>query len=129
MKNAGIRLSPKHGVNPSLGVCYICGEDDGTVVLPGRLPDDAEAPRRAVWSRAPCPTCRAYMQDGVVFLSVRDGEHGVNPFRTGQYAVVRDEAVQRLIREPLQTEVLKTRVCFVEDSTWAAIGLPTGKAG
>jgi hypothetical protein len=43
-----IKLSPQHGVNPSIGVCFYCGEDSGEIILPGRLKGDVEAPRRAV---------------------------------------------------------------------------------
>ena len=72
----GIYLSPKHGLNPSLGVCFYCLEDDGTVVLPGRLKGDVEAPRKAVWSMEPCPKCKDLMTQGVLLISTRDGEEG-----------------------------------------------------
>lgn len=123
-----IRLSPKHGVNPLLGVCFVCGKDDGTVVLAGRLKDDAEAPRRAVWSREPCETCHEDMRQGIIFLSVRDGESGDNPYRTGRFAVVRESAVRRMIKEPMLSELLAKRLCFIEDATWRQLGLPEDAA-
>lgn len=39
-----IRLSPKHGLNPSISVCFFCGEDKNEIILPGKLEGDAEAP-------------------------------------------------------------------------------------
>lgn len=39
-----IKLSPKHGVNPSLLKCPICGKEYGLALL-GRLKGDAEAPK------------------------------------------------------------------------------------
>ncbi len=85
-----IRFSSKHGVNPSLGVCFVCGEDDGTIVLTGRLKGDAKAPHRAIWSREPCPACRAFMQQGVIFISVRDGESGGEPDGQGREGAAAD---------------------------------------
>ena len=92
----GIRLSEKHGVNPSIGVCFYCNQDNGEVVLPGRLPDDREAPRRA------------------------SGAH-----RTGGWVVVKEEAVRRIIvPEHLAETIIVRRVAFVDDETWRAVGLP-----
>ena len=126
MKEKGIRLSPKHGVNPSLSVCFYCGADDGTVVLPGRLRGDTQAPHKAVWTKEPCPTCREYMRQGIILISVRDGEEGDNPYRTGGFSVVKAEALARLInRQELIDDVLRRRVCFVPDAAWAMLGLPS----
>ena len=44
---ASIKVSEKHGVNPSMEVCFICGQDTGAILLLGRLPGDKEAPRHA----------------------------------------------------------------------------------
>lgn len=40
----GITISPKHGVNPSVLVCTLCGKDIA-VVLFGKLKGDEQAPR------------------------------------------------------------------------------------
>jgi hypothetical protein len=126
-----IRLSPKHGVNPSLALCYLCQEETGDIILPGKLPDDAEAPRRAVWTREPCDKCKGWMDQGCIFISVRDGEPDhVNPYRTGGWVVLKTEAVERM-REVVKPEslidhILQARVAFLEDATWNALGLPRG---
>lgn len=120
-----IRLSEKHGVNPSVGVCFYCYEDDGTVVLPGLMRGDVEAPHRAVWTMEPCEKCKKLMQMGVMLVSVRDGEKGENPYRTGRLAVLKDEAIQRIVaNEALMVHLLKRRFGFVEDSVWKELGLP-----
>lgn len=41
----GIILSKKHGVNPSIEICSICGKDMGIIMF-GKLKDDIEAPRQ-----------------------------------------------------------------------------------
>ena len=121
-----IRLSRQHGVNPSLDMCFVCGEDTGTIVLPGQLPGDAQAPSRAVWSHEPCQDCLALMKQGVFLVSVRDGETGNNPYRTGRIAVVTDDAIRRIITSlSLQDSILQQRVAFVPDTVWDALGLPS----
>jgi len=60
-----IILSEKHGVNPSLDICPICEKPRG-VILFGRLPGDAEAPRKSVSSLFPCDECRTAIGDGIV---------------------------------------------------------------
>lgn len=39
----GIRVSEKHGVNPSITICPICGKETGIALL-GKLKGDKEAP-------------------------------------------------------------------------------------
>ncbi len=118
-----IYLSPKHGVNPSIGVCYFCGEENGEIVLPGRLRDDREAPRKAVWHKVPCNKCKEYMSQGIILISVRDGASGDNPYRTGGWAVVTEEAIRRVITTPDVLEhMLKMRSAFIEDKVWDTLG-------
>ena len=39
MSNAGIKLSPKHGLNPTIPVCFWCGEERNEVALLGHIGD------------------------------------------------------------------------------------------
>lgn len=53
MSNAGIKLSPKHGLNPTIPVCFWCGEERNEVALLGHIGDgrkheDFEAPMHMV---------------------------------------------------------------------------------
>lgn len=123
-----IRLSPKHGVNPSVGQCFYCLQDDGTIVLPGMLKGDAEAPRRACWTKEPCPKCKEWMKVGIIMISVdeKKTEDPEDPWRTGRFAVVKEEAFKRWGIGPkeLKDDILKRRVCFVPDDAWEKLGLP-----
>jgi hypothetical protein len=121
---SSIRLSDKHGVNPSLMVCFYCGDDYGVALL-GHCKGDAEAPRRAVFEMTPCPTCEGHMKLGVIFIETLEDDP-VNPSRTGRIVVIKEEAVREIIKEPLLTEVLKMRATFVSSSAWKTIGLPQG---
>lgn len=44
MAKDSIKLSPKHGVNPSILHCICCGKDYGIAML-GKLKGDKEAPK------------------------------------------------------------------------------------
>jgi hypothetical protein len=119
-----IPVSPRYGVNPSVELCFWCGKAKGLVLM-GRLREDAEAPRQGVFNREPCPECQEMMSQGVMFISVRNGESGDNPYRTGRICVITDEGVQRLpIDEPLKSDMLKKRVCYLEDKAWNLLGFP-----
>lgn len=119
-----IKLSPKHGLNTSLEQCYYCCEPKG-VILAGRLPGDAEAPKMVCISREPCQKCAGLMKLGVILISVRDGETGNNPHRTGGWCVVKDEVIGRLIKSgDLADHILRARATFIPHSVWNACGLP-----
>lgn len=119
----GIRLSEKHGVNPSMGVCIVCHEDDGTIILPGRLPNDAEAPRRAVWSFEPCDKCRkGVLTEGCALIEATGDERRPEP--TGRVWVLRDEAIRRIVRPASLTEhIIRKRLSFIAPATVKALGL------
>lgn len=123
-----IRMSPKHGVNPSVAVCFYCNEDTGELILPGMLRGDKEAPARAVWDRVPCDKCKQHMRDGVILISVRDGESGDNPYRTGGWCVVTDAYIRRVVTETdLAEDICSKRVAFIPDEAWDLMGLPRGE--
>jgi hypothetical protein len=133
--NGGIKLSPKYGVNPSVMQCFFCGDAKG-VAIPGRIhkknkegritATDVEAPHQAVWDMEPCDDCRELMKLGIMFVSVKDGEQGKdNPYRTGSLAVLKEDAVERMISNPDLVKVLKEkRFAFIEDHVWDKLGIP-----
>ena len=144
-----IRVSSEHGVNPSVGLCYFCNEPKEVVLLGALSPqrrdqifgpelsaeaahedvgNSAAAPRQAVYNMEPCAKCEEYMRLGIICISV-DPVHTTdkrNPHRTGGWAVVREEAVQRALANEaeLLKEVLAKRVMFIEDEVWLLLGLP-----
>ncbi len=54
-----ITLSERYGVNPAIPVCYFCNEEKAEIILAGRLPQDREAPRHAVWDKKPSRNARS----------------------------------------------------------------------
>ena len=57
MAKNSIRLSEKHGVTPTIPVCFGCGKQKNEIALLGRLPNDAEAPMNMVLNYDPCEEC------------------------------------------------------------------------
>ena len=120
-----IKVSPKHGVNPTMVKCYVCGEPTNEIALLGRLPGDAESPHYAVLDKRPCEVCQHWMKEGVILISVRDGESGDDPYRTGGWCVVKDDAIRTIITpQSVADDILEHRTAFVPDAAWDAMGLP-----
>lgn len=96
----GIRLSKQFGVNPSVDTCFICGKETNLVLFGTSYKDKndktAETPKN-VCTGDICDNCKQIIEDGgIFFIAVKDGENGNNPYRTGQFAAVKEEAVQRI---------------------------------
>lgn len=59
-----IRLSEKHGVNPSLLCCFVCGKEIGVALL-GKLSNDKEAPKKIANGEL-CDDCKEKIKNGYV---------------------------------------------------------------
>ena len=82
VRSKSIKLSPKHGINPSVLHCIACGKDYGVAML-GKLKNDEEAPKDIY--RGLCDKCQSVIdQGGVILIEVKDGETSNNPYRTGR---------------------------------------------
>ena len=112
-----IRLHSTYGVNPTIPVCFFCGKDKNEVALLGSA-YHGKAPMHMVIDKIPCEECKKHMAMGVLLISVKDGESGDNPYRTGKIAVITEEAAKRIFTG------LNGCIAFVEDSAWTKIGLP-----
>ena len=77
MSNKGITLSPKHGVNPSMDICFWCGQPKG-ILLCGHIHQkkgdrtDVEAPKEMVVNLEPCDKCNEVFKQGVRIVEVID---------------------------------------------------------
>lgn len=113
-----ILLSEKHGVNPSLACCIICGADH-SVLLFGRLQNDRQAPHKV--SQGICQACEDAIKSGAVLcVEVRDGESGNNPYRTGRIFGVRKDAFTRIFTLPAAVE---KGFCFIPESLVKRTGM------
>ncbi|KKL71057.1 hypothetical protein LCGC14_2098680 [marine sediment metagenome] len=130
-----IRLSEKHGVNPTLGICFWCGGADGSIALLGRLPGDEEAAHRTFISYDPCDDCKAQFEQGITLVEC--SEHPNDPddlqppiqkdrqatlYPTGRYLVITEEAIERLLPEgPMLDAVLSKRRGYLEVAAFEMI--------
>lgn len=98
----GIKLSPKHGVNPCMPVCFFCGETKNEIALLGRIggKEDLEAPMKAILDYVPCEECQKKFAEGVLLIEVTNYPNvanqppiSQNAYPTGRYSVVRPEAL------------------------------------
>ena len=118
----GIRLSEKHGVNPSVEKCFWCGESIG-VVLFGKLKGDAEAPREVVTGYDPCDKCKEIISKGCWCVEVdssptvrgrrpiqKQGDQELYP--TGRFHVLKHEAAARIFGSNGITE--ETEIIFID---------------
>lgn len=96
-----IRLSKKHGLNPTIPQCWYCGGAHNMICLTGERGEaaarklgreDGEMPKTALFSDIlePCEECRKKGGIGVVEV----GKDGKSP--TGNRWLVTEEAIERL---------------------------------
>ncbi len=105
-----------------MATCFVCGEVKH-LLLDRRLKNSL--PREACYDKEPCDKCKEHMKQGIIFISVLKGAAGDNPYRTGRFFVVKEEAVKRMpIQEDLKVSILKSRISFVEDEVLDNLGFP-----
>ena len=87
----GIKISPKHGLNPTIPVCFWCGKQKNEIALMGRMKGDIEAPKNMVLDYEPCEDCQNHMAMGVTILEASDhpNTEGQPPMQKGVYPTSR----------------------------------------
>ena len=126
---SSIKLSPKHGVNPTIPLCFWCGQEKNEIALMGHIGDgrkgeDIEAPRNMVLDYNPCDTCNAKMALGVTCVEVVDIPHHENMpefvgdnYPTGRWGVLTTDAVKRIFDLDLENG----KKLLVNEETFSAI--------
>lgn len=109
----GIEISPKHGVNATIPVCFFCGKDKHMIAMLGRVRErdphtgravpgsDLEVPMRMVLDYEPCDECAMKFKQGVLMIGVTktspDGRPAINGhYPTGSHCVMKAEAFNRV---------------------------------
>jgi hypothetical protein len=118
-----IRLHREHGVNPTIPVCYFCGEDKNEVVLLG-AGYKGEAPMRMLMDTHPCEQCQEYMEQGVILMGVDPDKSAdeENPHRTGHFVVVKDDAIERVFDDEMAQAAIQRRAAFIGVDVLQALG-------
>lgn len=130
-----IKLSPKYGVNPTIPICFWCGQEKNEVALMGKLGDsrkgeDIEAPRHCITNYDPCDKCKELFSKGIhvigvtsqpivqgMFPMVNDGQQTLYP--TGSMFVGTEDWVTRFLtanqQEAMIEDVLAKKVLLLPD--------------
>ena len=83
-KDKSIRISEKYGVNPSLGLCPGCGNENGEIMLMGYITGDKEAPKHAMTLDL-CDECKEeYVKKGYCLLVEKKDSADKNSFEMGR---------------------------------------------
>jgi hypothetical protein len=99
IKPNGIRLHGKHGVNPTMGMCFFCGGETGEIGLLG-YNKNKEAPKHAVLNYVPCDVCAYTFSKGTLLIEVTEASPDGRPeiqkglYPTGYYMLMKSSAAQ-----------------------------------
>lgn len=123
-----LRLSEKHGVNPCIAECYICGKAKNEIILTGKQGErwaremgreSGEMPMQAVFDINPCEECK---QLGIAFIEMSHQARDATP--TGRRCLLKEEAVRRMLKPNQTLEViLKKRAALLTPDVYEALGL------
>lgn len=100
-----IPVSPEHGLNPTMAVCFWCGEHRGDIGLLGQIDDeDSEAPREAVLDYEPCDECKEEMSLGITIAECTEPGKP-----TGRWVVVSERFLENVTDEQQRETIRKER--------------------
>ena len=122
-----IRLSEKHGVNPTMCQCFFCGEVKH-IALMGKLKNDAEAPMSCVMDYEPCEECQKKMSQGVALIEVSEtqpsdkrpplkAEGGREVYPLGRWCVIKPDAFSDMTSQSWSAG----QKCFVDSEVMTMI--------
>lgn len=122
-KKMSIKLSPKHGLNPTIPICFFCGKDKNEIVLAGKInKNDDEMPMHTIIDYEPCNECKAKMDKGITLIEATTKpanpnqppiQNGIYP--TGKWCVVTENFIKNNINsEEMVNWTLKVRKAFME---------------
>lgn len=127
---SSITLHPEYGVNPTLGICFWCGQEDGTIGLLGRN-KGKEAPRHTILSYEPCQKCKDGMAQGITCIEASEvpntpNQPSMDPKRdvypTGSFSVIKEEAAERIFgQSPFWADMQRLRKAYLDKSTYKMI--------
>lgn len=103
--NDNITLSPKYGVNPTIPICFFCGNEKNEISLMGYLGKecnkDIKAPKNMLIDYMPCDDCKRRFRNGVLLLEVTKTPNFEKQiciqedcYPTGRYMVLKPETLK-----------------------------------
>ena len=114
-----IKVSPKHGLNPTIPQCFWCGKDKNEIALFGKMDrQDSPAPRHVILDYEPCDKCKELFDKGIQVIGVIEEPiiknmfpicerpDGTKLYPTGTMFVSSEDWIHRLLSEPEEQELL-----------------------
>lgn len=127
-----VKLSPKHGVNPTIPICFWCGKEKNEVALLGQInKEDSEAPRRVIMDYEPCEQCKELFSMGIHIIGVSTepivetmfpivNDDNIKLYPTGSMFVSTEEWVTSFLtannQQSMLENVLSSRVLMLPDT-------------
>lgn len=126
-----IRVSEKHGVNPTIPVCFWCGKEKNEIALMGKLPNDEKAPS-SMWifgDYEPCEECKELRKMGVDLMEACVvpvfGENQppifekdeIKLYPTGRHMILKDGAINSLFPKDTAETLCEKRLGFLDPET------------
>lgn len=117
--SSSIKLSPKYGLNPTIPICFFCGEQKNEIVLLGKSKGrtDEEAPKTMLMDYVPCEECQKKFAQGLLVIEVVDYPMVENQFEitdghypTGRYFVVKPQTEEQVGKKCLMLQEEFTQV-------------------
>jgi len=137
-KSRQLRPHHQHGLNPTMPVCFWCGQEKGDIILLGAA-YKGQAPKNMLFDLEPCETCVKKWQQGIVLIEAYPepsaktskwdlkAANGQVAYPTGRWLVVTREFVQRVFQpQELVDSVLKESKAFIEPAMFDVLVPPTG---
>ena len=113
MANKNIRISPKHGVNPTIPICAWCGQKKNEIAMLGKIDrEDSEAPKNCILDYVPCDHCAEQWSAGVAILEATTKrpepyrppmkqDKGVDIYPTMRMVVIRAESASQIFGQEM----------------------------
>lgn len=127
-----LKLSPKHGVNPTIPICFWCGKEKEEIALLGQInKKDSEAPRRVIMDYEPCEQCKELFNMGIHIIGVSTepmvetmfpivNDENITLYPTGSMFVSSEEWVTNFLtannQQSMLDNVLSNRVLMLPDT-------------
>ena len=128
----------------ALTKCFYCLEGDKILLnktLTPHMASKVEKMNGCVLDMEPCPKCAEYMKQGIIFITIDDDkseqdwnkphpgeDHFIpNPYRTGGFAVIKEDAEARFMPKEMTDFAIKHRYMFIEDAAAKKIGMFSNK--
>lgn len=128
---SSIKLSPEHGVNPTIPVCFWCGEAKNEIAMLGKIDkEDSEAPKYIVLNYEPCDKCKELFSKGIHVVGVTttpmvDGMFPIQEtssialYPTGAFFVAPEEWAKLVLEDDEETlkNVLEHKVLLMDNES------------